>query len=271
MVDINNHKSESLKPVVSILISTTGQSKYFKDCLESVFEQTFKDWELLICVDGGVLNSDIHKIIDDPRVKIYNNIHNMGLPYSLNLLIREARGDYIARMDDDDTMHNDRIKEQVKIFKSNIIDVCCTAANIVNEENLVTGYLPRQKSFNIFGFAFKNPVIHPSVMYKSQWIKSNLYDVNLRKAQDWELWLRTFERTKWYFIESPLINYRLNTNVDLDKRILTSKYQIDTIIRNPRIVNQFYWLLILFGLILKLLIYRLRKWILVLNVQRVQS
>jgi glycosyltransferase involved in cell wall biosynthesis len=271
MVDINNNKVESSKPAVSILICTTGQSKYFKDCLESIFQQTFKDWELLICVDGGFLNPDVLEIIDDPRVKLYKNIQNMGLPYSLNLLIKEASGDYVARMDDDDTMHKDRIYEQVEIFKSKVIDVCCTGANIVNEENLVTGYLPKKNSFNVFSFAFKNPVIHPSVMFKSQWIKSNLYDVKLRKAQDWELWLRTFERTKWYFIELPLINYRLHTNVDFDKRILTSKYQIDTLIRNPSIVNQFYWPLIVFGLASKLLIYRLRKWFRVLGVQRIHS
>jgi glycosyltransferase involved in cell wall biosynthesis len=270
MGDIINAKNKSSRPAVSILICTTGHSEYFKECLESIFEQTFQDWELLICLDGGFLNPDIYEIIDDSRVKLFENARNMGLAYSLNLLIKEAKGDYLARMDDDDTMHKDRIYQQVNIFKSNAVDVCCTGANIINEDNLLTGYLPKKKSFNIFSFALKNPVVHSSVMFKSHWIKSNTYDVKLRKAQDWELWLRTFDRTKWYFIESPLINYRLHTNNDFDKRVVTSQYQINAIIKNTKIVKQFYFPLIILGLASKLLIYRLRKWIKILGAKRIK-
>ena len=92
---------------------------FIKDCINSVLSQSFQDFELLVVDDGSTDNScEIVKNIKDNRVRLIQNQHDyVG---SLNLLLDEAKGEYIAKMDADDVMCANRLTLQYEVFASQI-------------------------------------------------------------------------------------------------------------------------------------------------------
>ena len=247
-------------PNVSILLCTAGRSRYFDDCLNSIYQQSFENWELLICIDGSDSSVVADREFNDPRVRLFFNSKQMGLAYCLNKLLINAKGQYVARMDDDDIMHRDRISEQLKIFQSQDIDVCFSGATLIDERGHETGYIPKYPSTkNLLNVALRNPIIHPSVMFAHEWISKNNYNPIMKKAQDWELWLRTHGATKWYFIPFPLMYYRVSSKPDYNKRISTCKFQLWAVRTNSVAMGRRLRLLIFSLIFLKKIYYHILK------------
>jgi len=103
-------------PIVSVILPIFNAEKYLSVCIESVLNQTFQDFELILINDGSTDGSSV--IIKkyeqlDKRVKVFNNDHNLGIIDTLNVGLRLAKGKYIARMDSDDICVEDRLKYQV--------------------------------------------------------------------------------------------------------------------------------------------------------------
>ncbi|MDE6365975.1 MAG: glycosyltransferase, partial [Muribaculaceae bacterium] len=99
-------------PIVSVCMPMYNASSYLRECIDSVLEQTFTDFELLIADDGSTDDSvAIVKSYADPRIRLICRQHDYIA--TLNCLIDEARGKYIARMDADDVMLPSRLQRQV--------------------------------------------------------------------------------------------------------------------------------------------------------------
>lgn len=107
-------------PPVSVCMSMYNASKYLRECIDSVLAQTFTDFEFLIVDDGSTDDSvEIVQSYHDSRIRLIENKHDyIG---SLNILLDEARGKYIARMDADDVMMPERLKIQ---FEYNVCMPC---------------------------------------------------------------------------------------------------------------------------------------------------
>ena len=97
------------------------------------------------------------------KIKIFRNKSNIGLTRSLNLLIPKADGDIIARQDDDDTSHPNRIKSQVEKIEKGDLDFCSTRAYKTKQRKIpgFSYYLPVKILLK-----FKNPFIHGSLVFK---------------------------------------------------------------------------------------------------------
>lgn len=95
-------------PTVSVCVPVYNASAHLGECIDSILAQTYTDFELLIVDDGSTDSSrDVVRAYTDPRIRLLENAHDyIG---SLNLLLREARGRYVARMDADDLMLPDRL------------------------------------------------------------------------------------------------------------------------------------------------------------------
>lgn len=204
--------------------------------VKSVINQTFRDWELLLIDDGSTDDSiKIAKnLVDlDSRICLICDGRNKGLVSRLNQIIDLASGDFIARMDADDVMLPKRLEKQLVIFSENPkIDVVATAAYTIDENDNPIGIR------DIISIDLKNKkdilkkslLIHPSILVKKEWYRSNKYDKKYIRAEDFELWCRTFTYTNFYRITEPLLLYREgNTNI---KNYITSMRTLRLIYRN---------------------------------------
>ena len=124
---------------ISVIMSVYNSNNSLKDSIESILNQTYENLELLICDD---VSSDKSYDVclgyekNDSRVRILRNNRNIGLTKSLNKLIKEAKGEIIARQDADDTSEPDRLEKQIKCLVGNELDVCTTRAFRKNSKNL---------------------------------------------------------------------------------------------------------------------------------------
>lgn len=104
------------EPKISVVMSVYNGERYLGEAVESIFNQTFSDFEFIIINDGSTDRTpEILTEIDDPRAKVINQ-PNRGLTASLNRAIRLAKGEYIARMDADDISEPTRLERQVEVL-----------------------------------------------------------------------------------------------------------------------------------------------------------
>lgn len=133
---------ESRSPLVSVCMPMYNASEYLRECIDSVLAQSFEDFEFLIVDDGSTDDSvSIVRFYADPRIRLIQNNHDyIG---SLNILLDEARGKYIARMDADDVMMPERLQVQYDYMEENtdvdILGGCVVLLN--NVENKCTHIL----------------------------------------------------------------------------------------------------------------------------------
>jgi glycosyltransferase involved in cell wall biosynthesis len=199
------------KPIATIGIPFLNPGNLIMEAIQSVFAQTFVDWELILVDDGSNDESiEIVQKIRDPRVTVLIDGRNRGLPYRLNQIIDSAKGDFIARMDADDIMHPTRIEKQVNFLRKNqSCDLVATPVIVLDDERkprylLGTNFRKDRAIFDIF----KNGlIIHPTILVRRDWYMNNKYSLDYPRAEDRELFIRTFERTKICFIEEPLYFY----------------------------------------------------------------
>lgn len=128
---------------VSVLMSCYNSQANVGRAIESILNQTYEDFELLICDDGSIDNTyetiSEYKSLDK-RIKIFKNKKNIGLTKSLNNLINEAKGVYIARQDDDDISSTVRLNTQVRALKSENLDFITSRAKVLGSERLIPGF-----------------------------------------------------------------------------------------------------------------------------------
>lgn len=199
------------KPKVSVLMPVyKTPEKYLKEAIESILEQTFSDFELLI-LDDCPINSveNIVKSYADIRIKYFKNEKNLGISPTRNKLIQMSNGEYLAVMDHDDISLPQRFEEQVKFL----------------DENLDYGVVGSQVKSILKNNIFKNPtndndirlrlmrsccITHPaSMIRKSVLIYNNIaYEKAFSPSEDYALWCRLIPFTKFYNIPKVLFLYR---------------------------------------------------------------
>lgn len=210
-------------PAISVILSVYDHEIYIKKCIQSILDQSYKDWELIIIDDGSTDKSfnELKKFEqNDVRIKIIKNEKNQGLPNSLNHAISVSNGEFIIRVDADDICLQNRFEvliDNITKKENSNIDVLGSNAYFVNKENKIIG----QSSMPINSEDFKkeiykrNPFIHSSVIIrKSFLLKNNLYDKKFIKAQDYDLWLRGYKYNNYKNLEKILLNYRFLNSKD---------------------------------------------------------
>ena len=158
---------------------------------------------------------EILSSIDDTRVKVFRNNINLGLSESLNILIAKSDAKYIARMDADDVVVNDRFQRQVEFLEENKdIDVCGTwALGKRSDRRLVVLKRPLLHSDLLKDMHIRPPFIHPTVMAKAVFFKNNPYDVRFRRAQDWELFSRRLESVRYANLDFVGLEYVISNGL----------------------------------------------------------
>jgi glycosyltransferase involved in cell wall biosynthesis len=148
------------------------------------------------------------------------NETNLGIAKTLNKGIEIAKGKYIARIDAGDISLSNRLKEEIKVFSIHKnVDLVYTRAKLLSEEGKIRHLYAFYFGFEATPFIlpFTNLIMHPSVMIKSEVLKSFQYrsDKSVLYIEDWDLWLRMLNGgCRFYTIKQPLLLYRLtNTSI----------------------------------------------------------
>lgn len=217
-------------PEVSIVLPVYNAEKYVKAAIESILNQTYKNFELLIFNDGSTDGSlQLIKEFDDERIKIFNYEQNIGLISVLNIALSEAKGEFIARMDADDVSIPIRLEEQVLFLKKNTeIGICGSFIKIIDSDEVV---IKPTTDNELRWWIFRgSPFAHPSIMLRKEVIKRSglKFNLNAYAVEDFEFWWQLAFYTKMGNIDKVLLNYRVH-----DEQVSTSKKEIQN--KNYRI------------------------------------
>lgn len=220
---------------ISIGIPFFNAEKYLEDAIKSVLAQTFQNWELILVDDGSTDRSlEIARSFVDPRIRIISDGFNRRLPYRLNQIIKEAKYDFIARMDADDLMAINRLEKQIKILHENPdIDLVVTSLYSIGNKNEILGK-------RIFSNHRMQPkeilqgltnLLHASLLARKDWCQRNPYQETNCLAEDYELWLLAAIKSDLNYIvmQEPLYFYREIENIKKEKMILGYNTQIELI------------------------------------------
>ena len=205
-------------PKISVCMPMFNASRYLRECIDSILAQTFTDFELLIADDGSTDNSvEIVESYTDPRIRLICRPHDYIA--TLNCLLSEARGEYIARMDADDVMLPNRLQLQVDYMDANP-EVDVLGGGIIVFGDGLESQLNCIETVSMIEMIDSCALAHPTVLMRKatlQGLGLN-YSPNHAYAEDYELWVRMLEAgCTIRNLNQPLIQYR------------RSKQQISTI------------------------------------------
>jgi len=207
----------TLKPLISVILPVYNGEAFIYQAIESVLNQTFSDFELIIINDGSTDKSaEIILSFHDERIKYIENESNLKLIQTLNKGLDFSTGKYIARMDADDVCHPQRFEKQVEFLSTHPNYILCgTWAKIINNSNEITGRIKRIDRHELLkaNLLFTTPFIHPSVMFNAELLKNERYSATALHCEDLELWLRLASNTNNHFATIPeyLLSYRWHT------------------------------------------------------------
>lgn len=205
--------------LISVIMGVHNeQEDYLRAALNSIFNQTYKNIEIIIIDDASDPNckSAIEDLCKDKsNVKVIHNDINLGLTKSLNKGLDVANGEFIARMDADDISLPERFKKQIDFLEKNLdIDIVGTGVVSFGEEikfmSPLNGYDNDEAQCNLF---FSSTLCHPSVMMRKKFLEAyNLrYDENVKKGQDYDMWERCSVFGKLAVIKEVLLYYRIHS------------------------------------------------------------
>ncbi len=230
------------KPTISVVMSVYNGERYLREAIESILNQSFSDFEFIIINDGSTdKTEEIIESFKDVRIIYIKNPSNLGLSKSFNIGIRQARGQYIARMDADDTSEPDRFEKQLDYLNKNEeVGIIGSVVTLIDERGrrLKKQNRPAEHIKIKWHSLFSTPLIHPTVMARANILKDNPYDETLTNSEDYELWSRLLfvTNTRLANLREPLLLYRVYKNsftqkLDLNKRINSANNTIANIER----------------------------------------
>lgn len=211
-------QQEQMKePEVTVLMAVYNDGKYIKKAVQSILDQTFKNFEFLIIDDGSTDDSiEIIKTFNDPRIRLVSNKENIGLTRTLNRGLSLARSPYIARMDADDISSPTRLQEQVDFFKKNpSYGLVGTSYRYIDEEGrqINETKLPCTNHEIKKALLETNQFAHASVMFTAKAIETvGPYREFFTYSQDFDLFLRISEKFDVYNIPGILLEWRIRLN-----------------------------------------------------------
>lgn len=202
---------------ISVIMSVYNGEDYLSETLDSVVNQTFSDWELIVINDCSTDSTSeiLSKYADmDARIKVYTNEVNLRLPSSLNKAISFAQGKYIARMDADDICLPQRLEKQYA-FMEDHPDIALSSCRFMTLKNGVIssgGCGGRTDNDSIKALLLvTNPILHPGIIAKADVIRELGYDKNFTCTEDMELWTRfVMAGHKVQILPEYLMIYRLH-------------------------------------------------------------
>jgi len=189
--------------------------------IESCLAQSYSSLEIIVLNNGSSDRSaEIIKSMPDSRIRLIESETNLGIAAGRNLLLKEAKGEFIAWLDADDEMLEDRIEKQVAHFsKHPELDILGTWIYVEQTQIKKAPLTHTEISAALW---FKNCLYQPSLMSRNFYVSENIFydETYSNTLEDYELWYRLRAKKKFENIDVPLTLYKLSTDKELsDKKI----------------------------------------------------
>jgi glycosyltransferase involved in cell wall biosynthesis len=215
-------------PKISVVMGVYNGESYLDAAIASILEQTFTDFEFIIIDDcstdssPAILKQWAEK---DPRIQLFYNNKNIGLTKTLNLAIKKATGEWIARQDADDISLAERLAKQITFLDNNPeIGLLGTGSWIIDKHgkrDTKPRVMPANHTLISWRMLFLNPFCHSTTIFKRTLALEHPYDKTIPYTQDYELWGRMLESTLGANLKEPLIETRFHK-----KRTSVTKYKL---------------------------------------------
>lgn len=211
--------------LISVITASYNYEEYIKETIQSVINQTYKDWELIIVDDGSSDNSvEVIKSYcqKDNRIKLYRHEGgvNKGLAETIKFGLSKASGDWVAFLESDDKFMPEYLEEKVKIIKENpeVKLIFSDFESFEGEGIDKTKYYQKfkrtyRKSDLSFDLLKQNWICTFSiVMLKKELLSECNFDSPIPALLDWWLWVQIAQKTKFYYLDKKLTMWRIHTD-----------------------------------------------------------
>jgi FkbM family methyltransferase len=233
-------------PKVSVLIPLYNRRDYIEDCVRSVLNQDYNDFEIIVlddCSSDG--SGELVMGINDSRIRYYRNEQNRGISYTRNRLTSLSSGEYLAILDSDDLAEAGRIRIQVNYLDQNP-EICLVAgcARLVNEKgDSLHRHWGKQYSAHELSarLPFENLILQSTVMGRKEFFKLYPYREELKTAEDYDVWLRGLHNHRYAVMGDIVSSYRIHTgnisqlrNTEINSNAVTIRRKyLEEIIGSP--------------------------------------
>lgn len=204
-------------PKVTVIIATYNAIAYLPSTVDSVIQQTFTDFEVLIVDDGSTDETVewVSKLVD-PRVRLISQA-NQGVAVARNQGIASAQGEYVAFLDADDLWEPTKLEKQVKCLEENpLVGLVNTSIVNIDEQGKPLGAVNASDvEGNVLKYIVEENLIlcGSAPMVRRSCLEAvEGFDRNLLSAEDWDLWIRLAARYEFAVIREPLVLYRQHFN-----------------------------------------------------------
>lgn len=202
-----------MNELVSIIMPSYNTAKFISETIQSVLEQTYTNWELIIVDDCSTDNTDevVSLFLSDARIHYLKNEKNSGAALSRNRALREAKGRWIAFLDSDDLWLPEKLEKQIKFMEDNGYAFSYTDYRVIDGNgdggDVRTGPHKVDKK-RMYRYCY---VATLTVMY-DQNIAGLIQIADLKKNNDYAMWLKVIEKTDGYRLAEVLASYRKREN-----------------------------------------------------------
>ncbi len=217
----------SNEALVSIVMPAYNCEKYIEGAINSVLNQTYQNWELIVIDDGskdktGYIIKELEN--KDSRIKFIKNEKNMGVSATRNRGISIASSEWIAFLDSDDMWEESKLEKQIKVAEEKAAEFLFTGSSFINEEGKpYKGVFKVPESVNYKKLRNQNIISCSSVLINKRFfevIKMEKDDMH----EDYAVWLRILKTgVTAYGINEPLLIYRISRNSKSGNKVRTIK------------------------------------------------
>jgi len=216
------------KPKVSVVITCYNYGHYVEGCLDSVFKQTFDDFEVIL-VDDGSTDDTVDRVKPyserDSRFR-YLRTTNGGQASAKNTGIYHSRGEFVAFLDADDLWHPEKLMKQMSLFQDDAVGIVYSLMEFINEkgEMLPSGppskYLTPRSGWITDYLLFDNFIPFSTSVVRRECLENHgVFDEGLAMGIDWDLWLRLSPHYRFAFVDEPLMRYRVGHAGQMSKKL----------------------------------------------------
>lgn len=197
--------------LVSVIMPSYNTGKYIGESIWSVLKQTYENWELLIVDDCSTDSTDevVKPFLSDVRIRFYKNEKNNGAAVSRNRALREAKGRWIAFLDSDDLWKPEKLERQIRFMKNNGYHFSYTNYSEIDENGKPNGISvtgPRKiTKTGFFNYCWPGCL---TVMYDSKIIQEGVQVADIRKNNDYAMWLIVSRYATCYLLPEDMASYR---------------------------------------------------------------
>lgn len=222
------------KPVVSVIIPTYNRAAWLRKSIESVLNQTYQNFELIVVDDGSTDETlEVVKSFKDKRIRYFRQtkkfpIKSQGAAAARNIGIKNARGEFIAFNDDDDLWRKRKLEKQMAAFKNAGKKTGVVYSKIVRIKGKEKFFIPKGKDIKKEGNVYRDLFLEnwtvalpSSVVKKECFQKAGLFDEEFPRYQEWELWLRMSKDYDFKYLSDVLVkSYILEKGIHTNDKAL---------------------------------------------------